>query len=375
MSLDLDTRQRAMLREMGVHVWLPEAPAPMADAASASGLALNAIEEIAVNAINTRAIGLNILESPVTAQAAELAHGLVPGRLPADAPDAVAHDKAAAAALSPAVLPAPPVSAASQEATPAVASSRVATPGRQPAAVARTPAPTTVTALPQAIDRMAWPQLSDAVTHCQACAMCFGRRAPVLAVPEAPTPCDWLVVGDPPDEAQERLGLPFVEEAGLLLDNMLRAVGVQRFLPGAELDGLPEKRAYLTHVLKCRPELMRAPDATELATCANYLRREIALTQPKVILAMGRFAMQVLLGDTPPESAKLPLGKLRGQVWQFAGVPLVVTYPPAYLLRSGQDKGKAWADLCLALDVAQGKAPTPLSCFPPVVMPDSIRHP
>jgi DNA polymerase len=100
---------------------------------------------------------------------------------------------------------------------------------------------------------------------------------------------------------------------------------------------------------------MRAPDATELATCANYLRREIALTQPKVILAMGRFAMQVLLSETPSESAKLPLGKLRGQVWQFAGVPVVVTYPPSYLLRSGQDKGKAWADLCLALDVVQGR--------------------
>ena len=359
MSLDLDPRQRAMLRQMGVHVWLPDAQAPMADAASASGRHANAIENLASESINTRVSGINGLKSPTTAEAAELAHGLAPGNLPADAPDAVAHDQAAAAALSPDALPAPPVSAASQEATPDAANSRVATtPGRQPAAVARTPGPTTVTALPQAIDCMTWPQLTDAVAHCQACAMCFGRRAPVLAAPEAPTPCDWLVVGDPPDEAQERLGLPFVEEAGVLLDNMLRAVGVQRFLPGAELDGLPEKRAYLTHVLKCRPELMRAPDATELATCANYLRREIALTQPKVILAMGRFAMQVLLGDTPAESAKLPLGKLRGQVWQFVGVPLVVTYPPAYLLRSGQDKGKAWADLCLALDVAQGKLPT-----------------
>lgn len=343
MSLDLDTRQRAMLREMGVHVWLPEAealaPAPVADAASASGCHVNAIEKIAIDAINTRATGTNNLKNGVASQSTGLAHALAPGGSPADAPGAVALDLAAVAASTPAT-----------DTRPVATSNR-----KQAVVVARTPGPTMVTALPPAIDRMTWLQLSDAVAHCQACAMCLGRRAPVLAAPEAPAPCDWLVVGDPPDEAQERLALPFAEEAGLLLDNMLRAVGVQRFLPEAASNGLPENRAYLTHVLKCRPALMRAPDATELTTCANFLRREIALTQPKVILAMGRFAMQVLLRDTPPESAKLPLGKLRGQVWQFAGVPLVVTYPPAYLLRSGQDKGKAWADLCLALDVAQGK--------------------
>jgi len=238
--------------------------------------------------------------------------------------------------------------------TPAGTTTRAPAPGKKPVVAA---SPTSIIALPEGIASLAWPQLQDAVAHCQACAMCFGRRAPVLAAPDEATPCDWLVVGDPPDEPQERLGLPFVEEAGTLLDNMLRAVGVQRFVPEAVLVAGPGQRAYLTHVLKCRPALMRAPDVTELATCANYLRREIALTQPKVILAMGRFAMQVLLSETPPESAKLPLGKLRGQVWQFAGVPVVVTYPPSYLLRSGQDKGKAWADLCLALDVVQGKLP------------------
>jgi uracil-DNA glycosylase family 4 len=318
MSLDLDTRQRAMLREMGVHVWLPEAlPRP-------ANLVLVPEDDLASFAIQNVALEKNI----------ERAAGQ--------------YDLHDAGVVIPTAVP----SGASQP-LPAPAAAH-----RKPVVLAAPGAgPTTVTTLAPGIDRMSWPELAEAVAHCQGCAMCFGRRAPVLAAPDAPTPCDWLVVGDPPDEAQERLGLPFVEEAGLLLDNMLRAVGVQRFLPLNELDGLPEKRAYLTHVLKCRPELMRAPDATELATCANYLRREIALTQPKVILAMGRFAMQVLLGDTPPESAKLPLGKLRGQVWQFAGVPLVVTYPPAYLLRSGQDKGKAWADLCLALDVAQGKLP------------------
>ena len=358
MSPDLDTRQRDMLRQMGVHVWLPDAqaPAPLADAASATGRHTIAIENIANEAINKRSTGTNRLKTEVAAQTPGLAPALAPSGLPVDKPDVVECDPVAAEVGPPAVSSASSVTATRDAVSLVMDGRSVAAPNRQPVVVAqRTPRPTTVTALPQAIDHMTWTQLTDAVTHCQACAMCFGGRAPVLAAPNALTPCDWLVVGDPPDEAQERLGVPFVEDAGLLLDNMLRAVGVQRFVPGTESDGQPEKRAYLTHVLKCRPALMRAPDATELATCANYLRREIALTQPKVILAMGRFAMQVLLGDTPPESAKLPLGKLRGQVWQFAGVPLVVTYPPAYLLRSGQDKGKAWADLCLALDVAQGK--------------------
>lgn len=224
---------------------------------------------------------------------------------------------------------------------------------------------------------MDWAQLKTTAADCQACAMCLGRRGAVLAVPDPVLPCDWLVVGDPPDEAQERQGLPFVDEAGVLLDNMLRAVGVRRCasaVPGqavaahaalaspqarepqtSSASSAASTRAYLTHVLKCRPALNRAPSADELATCAHYLRREIALVQPKVILAMGRFAMLTLLTDTPPEHTLLPLGKLRGQVWRFAGVPLVVTYPPSYLLRQPPDKAKAWADLCLALEVVQGK--------------------
>lgn len=308
MSLDLDDRQRAMLREMGVHVWLPATPVAVSDVASVPVGYSEAIENIATCAIDSRSTGKNDLKDQTASRPAVLPKALAPVALPV--------------AIS-----------------------------------VRAAGPTQVTALVEGIAAMDWPQLTQAVTHCQACAMCLGRRAPVLAAPTELTPCDWMVVADPPDEVQERLGQPFVEEAGVLLDNMLRAVGVTRFAPDVAADSAPATRAYLTHVLKCRPALVRAPAATELALCANYLRREIALTQPKVILAMGRFAMQLLLSETPPESAKLPLGKLRGQVWQFAGVQVVVTYPPSYLLRSGQDKGKAWSDLCLALDVARGKLP------------------
>lgn len=315
MSLNLDKRQRAMLHEMGVHVWLPVVPEAMDAGAQA------AIDIIADSAEYARATSQNSFNNketvPVISQ-----------------PAAVKFES----------TPPPPA--------------RVKTPIRPVAAAV--PGPTAVTALTQGIVDMTWSAMAQAVAQCQACAMCLGRRAAVVVVPKTHMPCDWLVVGDPPDEAEERAGQPFVDASGKLLDNMLRAVGVKRLdfdETVSEPAGASSGRAYLTHVLKCRPALARAPSADELATCAHYLRREIALTQPKVILAMGRFAMQVLLSETPPESARLPLGKLRGQVWRFAGTPVVVTYPPAYLLRSGQDKGKAWADLCLALDVARGELP------------------
>lgn len=194
--------------------------------------------------------------------------------------------------------------------------------------------------------------------------MCLGRRTPVLAATRADLRADWLVLGEPPDDAQERAAEPFVDDAGLLLDNMLKAVGVKRVVPTAAPDAEPHAAdlpdpahtAYLSLVLKCRPALPTTPDAQALAACAHYLRREIALVQPKVILAMGRLAMQVLLSEDHPQGLRLPLGKLRGQVWHYQGVPVVVTYPSAYLLRNAPDKARAWADLCLAADVARGAA-------------------
>lgn len=296
MSLVLDTRQRAMLLEMGVRVWQPlAAPEPQALLTdSASPQPQDGVEPVAL-----------------------------------------------------------PVAPASQP-LPVSPEPSIRTPDQLPS-------PTRLTALASGIASMDWPALTEAVRHCQACAMCLGRRAPVLATPRQASACDWLLVGDPPDEAQERAGQPFVEEAGQLLDNMLRAVGVQRWNheTSAGADQGAASRAYLTHVLKCRPALMRAPNAAELSTCAHFLRREIALTQPKVIIAMGRFAMQLLLSETPPEQARLPLGKLRGQAWRFADVPVIVTYPPVYLMRNGHDKARAWADLCLARAVAKGSLANP----------------
>ncbi len=203
---------------------------------------------------------------------------------------------------------------------------------------------------------MDWPALQQAVSGCQACKLCASRNNTVFGVgptatePHAAPRADWLVVGEAPGENEDRTGEPFVGQAGQLLDNMLKAIGLER-----------RHNVYIANVIKCRPPGNRNPTPQEVAQCEPYLRRQIALLQPKIILAMGRFAMNALLQATLPEVHKLPLGKLRGQVhrYQDAGrtVPVIVTYHPAYLLRSLPEKAKAWADLCLALDLLQREAP------------------
>ena len=317
MSLHLDTRQRAMLQEMGVRVWLPAEPIELESVSVAT-------QTIAVSPDLTWVTGSKLSKSTTAPVAAS---------------------------------PAKPLSEQAQPEPTELA------PGEHFSVLTRSPR--AASALPSGLAPMTWPELHQAVSNCQACAMCQGRRAPVLAAPAEALPCDWMVVGEPPDELQERLGQPFAGESGQLLDKMLRAVGAQRFPNPPVADGAPvaeptpqspANRAYLTNVLKCRPARVRAPVASELTACAAYLRREIALVQPKVIVTMGRFAMQLLLSEMPSEQVKLPLGKLRGRVWQFAGVPVVVTYPPDYLLGNPQEKAKAWADLQLAMAVVRGES-------------------
>lgn len=205
------------------------------------------------------------------------------------------------------------------------------------------------------VHRLDWSGLRSAVTDCKDCALSVGRKAAVMLTEPQARQTDWLVVGEPPDEEEERHGVPFSGQSGELLDNMLRAVQVTR-------DGTGAAGARLTNVVKCRSGAARNPVASELAACAVYLQREIALSQPRVILALGRFAAQSLLAQTYPELLGVPLGQLRGQVFQALGVPVVVSYHPARLLRARQDKAHAWADLCLAQTVARSSSlgnPTP----------------
>lgn len=206
------------------------------------------------------------------------------------------------------------------------------------AASAIRPAPAPAAAVPSApgdraagVEAMDWDTLAQTVASCQACGLCRGRRNTVFGVGDRQA--DWMIVGEAPGENEDLRGEPFVGNAGQLLDNMLRAVGLDR-----------GHRVYIANVIKCRPPGNRNPEAAEVAQCEPFLRRQIALVQPRIILAMGRFAVQTLL------ATQEPIGKLRGRLHAYQGVPVVVTYHPAYLLRNLPDKAKAWADLCLALD-------------------------
>ena len=161
------------------------------------------------------------------------------------------------------------------------------------------------------------------------------------------------MLGEPPDEDEERSGSAFAGQSGPLLDNMLRALKLGRSVGVA---AEPATQAYLTNVVKCRPAVVRIPQPQELLACEPFLQREIALVKPKVILAMGRFAAQVLLQGSQPELATQPLGKLRGRTYQYLGVPVIVTYHPSYLLRTQADKARAWLDLCRARALVLGAA-------------------
>ena len=185
-----------------------------------------------------------------------------------------------------------------------------------------------VTNLPTGIANMDWPQLQSAVTACTSCGLSQYRQQAILG--DGLVSANWMIVGDAPGEEEDQNGQSFAGPAGQLLDNMLKALSLTR------------GDVYLTHALKCRTPSGRNASQLEVSHCAHYLSRQVALVQPKVILAMGRTAALALL-----QSAE-PLGKLRSQVQSFQGVPVVVTYPPAYLLRNQADKAKAWADLCLA---------------------------
>ncbi len=174
-----------------------------------------------------------------------------------------------------------------------------------------------------------WQALEDRVAHCERCRLCERRTHAVFGVGDREA--DWMLIGEAPGENEDKQGEPFVGQAGKLLDNMLRALSLSR-----------ESNVYIANVIKCRPPGNRNPEVDEVARCAPYLRRQVELVKPRVIVALGRFAAQSLL------KSEASIASLRGRVHEYQGVPVVVTYHPAYLLRSLPDKAKAWTDLCLA---------------------------
>ena len=258
---ELDDRQRAMLAEMGVRVWMPQ---------------------------TVRAVPAKLAQAQVS-----------------DMP----HADAAAPAPAPETLPV--FSAPQMVSVPIV----------------------DISNLPDGIASMDWAQLQSAVMACTGCGLCQSRQQAILG--EGLASADWMIVGDAPGEDEDKEARSFAGPAGQLLDNMLKALSLTR------------EQVYLTHALKCRTPVGRNASQVEVSHCATYLARQVELVQPKVILAMGRTAALALL-----QSAE-PLGKLRSQVQSFRGVPVVVTYPPAYLLRNQADKAKAWADLCVAASLVK----------------------
>jgi uracil-DNA glycosylase family 4 len=181
-------------------------------------------------------------------------------------------------------------------------------------------------------ENMDWDALRNCVAGCTQCELSRSRTQTVFGVgnPDA----DWMIVGEAPGAEEDRRGEPFVGRAGKLLDQMLLAIGESR------------DSVFIANILKCRPPNNRDPGAAEAAACRDYLDRQIALVRPRILLAVGRIAAQNLLGSDEP------VGRMRGRRHDLNGTPLVVTYHPAYLLRSPSQKQKAWRDLCLAAKLA-----------------------
>jgi DNA polymerase len=184
----------------------------------------------------------------------------------------------------------------------------------------------------QTIAAMEWPALEAAVAGCTACGLCTTRTNTVLGVGDRQA--DWMFVGEGPGAEEDARGEPFVGQAGRLLDNMLAAIGLAR-----------SRGVYIGNVVKCRPPGNRNPEPVEAGACMPFLRRQIALVRPRLIVALGKVAAANLLGGDAS------IASLRGKVHDCDGRPLVVTYHPAYLLRNLPDKAKAWEDLCFARDV------------------------
>ena len=186
------------------------------------------------------------------------------------------------------------------------------------------------------IARLDWAALEESVASCVACRLCESRTRTVFGV--GGERADWLVIGEAPGAEEDLAGEPFVGQAGRLLDAMLASIGFSR-----------ARDVFITNVLKCRPPGNRDPLPEEVAQCRPYLERQVELLAPKLILVVGRIASHALLGT------EASMASLRGKAHRFesAGreIPVVATYHPAYLLRSPEDKAKAWADLCFAREL------------------------
>jgi len=236
-------------------------------------------------------------------------------------------EAAAQAAQLPAMAAAPAVAEMPQESTMPAAPARPAKPDiRVEAKVVAPPISLGDTERAASIAAMDWPTLQEAVRNCRACSLCETRTQTVFSAgqPEATL----MVVGEAPGADEDRVGEPFVGQAGKLLGSMLASIGRSR-----------KENVYIGNALKCRPPQNRNPTPEEMALCTPFLHRQIELVAPKVLFTIGKFAIQALLERTDP------IKNLRGSLHDYRGRPVVISYHPAYLLRNPPDKIKAWEDL------------------------------
>jgi DNA polymerase len=190
------------------------------------------------------------------------------------------------------------------------------------------------------VNGLDWPNLSKQVAECSACALCQQRKQAVLGVGDQQA--DWLFVGEGPGAEEDVQGEPFVGQAGKLLDNMLAALDLKR-----------DSKVYIANAVKCRPPGNRTPENAEMAACRPYLERQIALIKPKIIVLLGKAAVHSVLHEDKT------LASMRGQRFEYQGIPTIVTYHPAYLLRNLPEKAKAWEDLLLARRFLRQASATP----------------
>ena len=194
---------------------------------------------------------------------------------------------------------------------------------------ASAPAAVASPAAPVAVNALDWPDLAARVANCKACSLCEQRKQAVLGVGDLQP--DWLFIGEGPGAEEDVKGEPFVGQAGKLLDNMLAALDLAR-----------GNKVYIGNAVKCRPPGNRTPEAAEMAACWPWLERQIELLRPKIIVLLGKAAVHAVLHDDKS------LASMRGKRFEYRGIPVVVTYHPAYLLRNLPDKAKAWEDLLFA---------------------------
>ena len=202
-------------------------------------------------------------------------------------------------------------------------------PDTLPPVEASAPAGVVSSAAPVAVNALDWPELAARVANCKACSLCEQRKQAVLGVGDLQP--DWLFIGEGPGAEEDVKGEPFVGQAGKLLDNMLAALDLAR-----------GNKVYIGNAVKCRPPGNRTPEAAEMAACWPWLERQIELLRPKIIVLLGKAAVHAVLHDDKS------LASMRGKRFEYRGIPVVVTYHPAYLLRNLPDKAKAWEDLLFA---------------------------